>query len=129
MNWTKQICAVAVTTALGLGAVGAAPAAVAQPAPYNDQPKTSISTTNPPRGGTIKMNGKRFKPRERVLIRIHSQKAKTLKVVKANSRGSFKTRIKLPRKYKCKHTLIVRGKRSNLTVRTPIVIGKPSRCR
>ena len=126
MNWTKQTGALAVAGVMAFGAAAATPA-VAQPAPYVPGASTSVSTTNPPIGGTIGMAGKGFGKRETVVLRIRS-KPKTLKVVKTNRKGSFSTTLKLPRKYKCGHTLIARGKTSNKVTRTYIVIGPRSRC-
>ncbi|MBA3741953.1 hypothetical protein [Sporichthya sp.] len=127
MNWTKQACTLAVASAVGLGAVSAGPA-LAQPAPYTLKATTTVSTTNPPRGGNVKMTGANWAGGETVVIRIRS-KAKTLAKVTANPRGKWRTTITLPKKYRCQHTLVVRGKRSDYVTRTPIVIGKASRCR
>ena len=126
MNWTKQAGALGVAGVMAFGAAAATPA-VAQPAPYVPGATTSVSTTNPPVGGKIGMAGRNFAPRENVVLRIRS-KPKTLKVVKTNRKGSFSTTLKLPKKYKCGHTLIVRGKKSNKLTRTWIVIGPRSRC-
>ncbi|WP_019875009.1 hypothetical protein [Sporichthya polymorpha] len=127
MNWTKSVCAIATATAIGLGTVGAAPAEAA-PAPYTPQPTVTVSKTNPGRGATITIKGAKFKPREQIVVKIRS-KAETLKTFKANRKGGFTSKITIPRKYKCEHTLVVRGKSSKLVVLTQLFIGKRRACR
>jgi hypothetical protein len=139
---------VAVVLASALVGGAATTSAHAAPAPYNDGPTTTISTDNPPVGGTVGLAGDGYAPKELIKISIapkvgvstagftaatfSTQKAKKkykLAMVKATRKGTYKLKLTLPRKYRCSNTLIAHGMKSGVTTKTPITIGNAKKCK
>lgn len=95
--------------------------------PYTPTATTTVNTTNPKVGAKLRMSGSGWGSKENVVISIHSKK-KVLKSVKTTRAGTYKTKIKLPKKYKCEHTIKVKGKKSDRVTKIRITIGKLSKC-
>jgi hypothetical protein len=82
----------------------------------------TVSTTNPPVGGTITISGSGFPANDTLVITLHT-KTYTLGTTTTDSSGSYSVTVKLPDGVSGKHTITVEDPATHKKAKIRITIG------
>lgn len=121
MSGTKRLIAL-LTAVLGMTlAASVAMTGSAQAAPYSHHMTCSVSSSNPPPGGTVTIHCTGAHPNVTLTIFLHPKNT-VLGTVTTDSSGSATTTVTLPAGETGHHVLLIRQPQGN-TVAIPIDIG------
>jgi hypothetical protein len=124
MSGSRQRLIVIATALIVLFVGVIAGGAVAQAAPYSDQPVLAISTDHPAVGATVTLTGSGYRPGETVVLSMPGRSERLASVV-AGSDGTFTVVLALPSGVSGPQSIVARGMTSGRTSTVAITIGDP----